>query len=926
MTKIVHAAALALAVLTLAAVMGCSPDDPQSLIAKAQEYRQKSSFRAAIIELKNVIQKNPNHAEARYLLGISHNDIGDFRSGEQELRRALALSYDPTKVIPALGKSLLMMAQFQKVLDEVNLQADASGTVQAEILTLRGLASIGLGRISDGRELLEQALAKQPEFAGALLGQAGLAAGERKLDEASRLLDRALASAPKSIDAWLMKGDLSRMSADQAGAAAAYQKVLDLNPENVPARLNVASLLIAGGKFDEARKQIEQVRKLANSPMVHYTQALLEFRQKNYRAAREAVQQVLKVAPDHVPSVLLAGSIELEQGFHAQAQAHLTRVLERAPNNLAARKLLISSLAKSGEVQRAIEILQIGLKQAPDDGALLAMAGEVYMQTNDFAKAAEYFERAVKNDPKSAEARTRLGLSRMATGDTDRALADLESAVQLEPAEKYQADIALIMSYMKQRNAPQALKAMRSLEEKQPNNPLTYNLKAGIYIFNKDTANARKNLERALALQPTYVPAALNLAHLDLQDKNPQAARRRLEVILEKDKSNMQALLALAGLGPSVGATQKEQIDWLERAQKVSPSSVEPPLMLARHYAKAGAVKKALEAAQQAQAASPDNPQVLEILGTTQMAADQKEQAVATYGKLVTLQPKSPAALYLLAGAQASSANQAGAASTLRKALALKSDFTPAQVALIDLETRAGHFSEAIKIARAVQKQDPKSALGFVLEGDTLMAEKRFSEAVKAYEIAYSVRKSGLLAIKLHGAYVQAGKPQEAEARLAKWLKESPSDSVTKLYAANYDLRQGRYKEAITQYEWLQAKQPDNLVVLNNLAWAYHQVKDPRALETAERAYKLQPGNAGVADTLGWILVEQGSTKRGLELLQKAVTAAPHIREIRFHLAQALLKAGDKSKAREELEWLLATDPKVPPQAEVKTLLDQLRN
>ena len=37
----------------------------------------------------------------------------------------------------------------------------------------------------------------------------------------------------------------------------------------------------------------------------------------------------------------------------------------------------------------------------------------------------------------------------------------------------------------------------------------------------------------------------MNLAQLDLQEKNPQAARRRLEAVLAKDKDNVQALLEL---------------------------------------------------------------------------------------------------------------------------------------------------------------------------------------------------------------------------------------------------------------------------------------------------------------------------------------------------------------------------------------------
>ena len=158
------------------------------LIADARQERDKGNHNSAIIHLKNLLQKSPEHAEARYLLGATYNDTGDFTSAEKELRRALELKYDQARVIPPLGKSLLMTGEFQKLLDQVRLEGDFGNQVQAEVLTLRALASMGLGRSREGRELLEQALARQPEFADALLGQARLAASEKKLDEASRLI------------------------------------------------------------------------------------------------------------------------------------------------------------------------------------------------------------------------------------------------------------------------------------------------------------------------------------------------------------------------------------------------------------------------------------------------------------------------------------------------------------------------------------------------------------------------------------------------------------------------------------------------------------------------------------------------------------------------------------------------------------------
>ncbi|HEV2007590.1 MAG TPA: XrtA/PEP-CTERM system TPR-repeat protein PrsT, partial [Burkholderiales bacterium] len=638
-----------------------------------------------------------------------------------------------------------------------------------------------------------------------------------------------------------------------------------------------------------------------------------------------AVLQVLKVAPNHLPGVLLAGAIEFALGSHAQAQAHLELVLNRVPNHLYTRKLLIGSLAKSGQVSRALEILQPGLKQAPEDGALMILAGELYMQSNEFAKATRFFEAAAKLDPKSAGARTKLGVSRLALGETDRALADLESAVQLD-SDQYQADVVLVMSHLQRQDYEQALKAAAGLEKKQPNNPLTFNLKAAVYLAKKDVAAARKQLERALELQPTYIAAAMNLAQLDLQDKNPQAGRRRFEAILEKDKDNVQALLALAEFGPRIGAAQKEQIEWLERARKANPAAVQPQLMLARLYAGAGDTKKALEVAQQAQASHRDNVEVLDMLGAIQLAAGDKNQALTTYNRLAALQPKSPVALYRLAGAQSANANRPEAASTLKKVLALKPDFLEAQAALVELEIVAGHLPEAMKIAQQVQKQTAKSALGYVLEGDVLMAQKKFPQAVKVYETAYGMGNNGILAIKLHAAYTRAGKPQEAEARLAQRLKDSPDDAGVRIYAAEASLKGGNYQNAIEQYEWLLRKQPENLLLLNNLAWAYQQVKDPRALQTVEHAYKLKPDNAAIADTLGWMLVEQGNTKRGIEVLQKAVDTAPNAFDIRYHLAQALAKSGDKAQAITQLESIVAAGAKFSQTAEALALLNQLKN
>jgi putative PEP-CTERM system TPR-repeat lipoprotein len=478
---------------------------------------------------------------------------------------------------------------------------------------------------------------------------------------------------------------------------------------------------------------------------------------------------------------------------------------------------------------------------------------------------------------------------------------------------------------MRKRDFDRALTAIDALEKKQPDNPLAQNLRGGVALAKRDVAGARKSFEKALAIDKGYVPAAANLARLDIAEKKPDDAKKRFEGVLEKDPKNVQALLALAELRANAGGTADEVAALINKAIAADPKAVTPRLALIGLHLKNQDTKKAITAANDGLAGLPDNPQLVHALGRAQQAAGDTEAALTTFNKLVQLAPNTPLPWIRIAEVQVQAKNNSAAMQSLRRALTIKPDLVEAQVALMRLEIADGKPKEALTVARDIQRQRPTQAVGLALEGDVHASQKAWKEATASYRAALKVAPDSTeTAIKVHAALGASGAAADAERFATTWTKDHPKDSGFRFYLAQTALARKDYTSALAQYRSVLAIEPNNAMVLNNAAWTANQVKDPKALEYAEQANKLVPDNPMIMDTLGVILVDKGDTARGLELIKKAVDGAPKANNIRLNYAQALIKAGQKDAAKKELETLQKLGDKFAGQAEVTKLMQGL--
>ena len=111
-----------------------------------------------------------------------------------------------------------------------------------------------------------------------------------------------------------------------------------------------------------------------------------------------------------------------------------------------------------------------------------------------------------------------------------------------------------------------------------------------------------------------------------------------------------------------------------------------------------------------------------------------------------------------------------------------------------------------------------------------------------------------------------------------------------------------RFDEEIRIYRQLLQSEPDNVVYLNNLAWALSEYSEQpqEALELIDRALAtLEVRPAELLDTRGVILIRLGQLDEAISTLNEVVRERPNNAVYYFHLARALANAQQTDQARE---------------------------
>jgi tetratricopeptide (TPR) repeat protein len=383
-------------------------------------------------------------------------------------------------------------------------RADARAWAElAQLYHANGYADAALSAY--GR--LRQLEPKEPRWAHL---EAVLNAGFGQLDVAQPAWRRVVELQPEYLPAWLKLGDLLIKSNQPVEAQAAYQAVIAVEPDNPWALHGLARIAADDGRWPEARRWLERATR--EHPNFFAANNLLAtvYDRLGLREAAEGPRQRARAAdrfrepPDPWVAALADSCFDvylLQVAAAAGATPERTALLlerarELAPTDRSVLRQLGLLRLRQGDRVAARALLAQVIALKPDvPGAYLDLL-TVYKLDGDEAGARRLLERAQAETPASAGVHHELALLDNAQGRADEAVAHLEAARRLSP-DSVATQVELARHYFRLARFDEALALVEEALARDPSHAGALLLLARHHLFAGRYAEAENYWQRA---------------------------------------------------------------------------------------------------------------------------------------------------------------------------------------------------------------------------------------------------------------------------------------------------------------------------------------------------------------------------------------------------------------------------------------------
>lgn len=316
-------------------------------------------------------------------------------------------------------------------------------------------------------------------------------------------------------------GNLDKAIADYRTLLAAYPSIAEIHS-------NLGAAYAAEGKYTEAITEYDASLKLKPNPQARMNLALAHYKLGEITPAVAELLKVRKEEASNMQVVTLLGDCYLRLGRNKDIIALLAPIQKANPDNHAFDYMLGMALLRDGQVAEGQRIIDPILRNGESAEASLLLGTSKYI-TSDFSGARDEFAKAVKLNPNLPDVYAYYGLALLATGDQDNAKIAFLNALKADPND-FESNLHMGVLLRHDENNDQALKYLRHSLDIRPGDPGARYQIATIELERSDLNAACRDLESLIKDNPNFIEAHVSLATVYFREKRKEDGDREREI------------------------------------------------------------------------------------------------------------------------------------------------------------------------------------------------------------------------------------------------------------------------------------------------------------------------------------------------------------------------------------------------------------
>jgi putative PEP-CTERM system TPR-repeat lipoprotein len=477
---------------------------------------------------------------------------------------------------------------------------------------LLGSAYLSDGETGKGLEILERAVAVDPDIAGIRTQLAIARLRQGDINQAITELQSAIDLGKDQVQADLLLVMAHLKNKDFDDAIAATGLLMAKMPDS-PIPLNMKGAALLGkGDYKAARQAFESaLEKQPGFISALLNLAQIDMLEGDNAAAKKHYQQVLSNDQGHLKTLVALARLAVSEGNTEDAIRWLVAARKHHPEAIEPALLLSNNYLRQGQVQDALDVTRTIAVEHPGNPAVLIALALVQKQAGEDNNALRTFRSLVEVAPRSAEAHYQLALMQYKLKQTDAARDSLKQAIALQD-DHLAARIALGRLEIAVKDLDRALAIAASIKETHPDVPEGYELEGDVLFAQQESAEAARVYATAYD-KSSSAQLARKIFRSHMKTGNADAAYDALRNWLDKHPGDSTTRTLLASKLQKAGQRQLALDEYL-RILENDPDNVTALNNVAWLYQETGK-SEGVQYAERAHALVPDRPEVTDTLG-----------------------------------------------------------------------------------------------------------------------------------------------------------------------------------------------------------------------------------------------------------------------------------------------------------------------